>query len=568
MKHRPSPPRARLARSAGRAAFAAALGLAVFSWAQAQLLPTGPTPLRLPSLGESASDDFNLSAEKRMGEQIMAEIRRDPDFADDTVVTEYLQSVWSPIVQAARARGDIGPDVALLFPFEAFLVRDRSVNAFALPGGYVGVHLGLIAMTGTRDELASVLAHELSHISQRHIARSIAANSRNSTLGVAAMILGVLAASRSGNADVANAAIVGGQAAMAQTQLNFSRDMEREADRNGQALMVLSGYQASGMPAMFAKLDQANRLNDSGAFPYLRSHPLTVERIAEAQQRAAQLPTDAAPAAAMAPAASGGSTAANTVTITGLRPADLIRWHALMQARARVLMDPSVDSMRRFRDLDGRTGGTNERLAGLYGSALASIQLREFAQADRALVAANDLPGVRTDAFTQRQLAPLHTQLAMARRDWPAAAQAVAAMGNDAHSRPAMLMRAQVALASGDPAAVQRSTESLQTWVSEHKLDAMAWQALSHCAEAQGQPLRAIRAAAEAQAAIGNITGAMDRLRAGQRLAKRGAVGNDFIEASVIDSRLRDLQVQRRQAMAEQRGGRSPGSTPNDDDRP
>jgi predicted Zn-dependent protease len=355
---------------------------------------------------------------------------------------------------------------------------------------------------------------------------------------------------------------------MAQTQLNFSRDMEREADRNGQALMVLSGYQASGMPAMFAKLDQANRLNDSGAFPYLRSHPLTVERIAEAQQRAAQLPTDAAPAAAMAPAASGGSTAANTVTITGLRPADLIRWHALMQARARVLMDPSVDSMRRFRDLDGRTGGTNERLAGLYGSALASIQLREFAQADRALAAANDLPGVRTDAFTQRQLAPLHTQLAMARRDWPAAAQAVAAMGNDAHSRPAMLMRAQVALASGDPAAVQRSTESLQTWVSEHKLDAMAWQALSHCAEAQGQPLRAIRAAAEAQAAIGNITGAMDRLRAGQRLAKRGAVGNDFIEASVIDSRLRDLQVQRRQAMAEQRGGRSPGSTPNDDDRP
>ena len=116
-----------------------------------------------------------------------------------------------------------------------------------------------------------MLAHEFSHISRRHIARSVAANSRNSTLGVAAMILGVLAASRSRNADVANAAIVGGQAAMAQNQLNFSRDMEREADRNGQALMVQAGFGAGGMNAMFAKLDQANRLNDNGAFPYLRS---------------------------------------------------------------------------------------------------------------------------------------------------------------------------------------------------------------------------------------------------------------------------------------------------------
>ena len=112
-------------------------------------------------------------------------------------------------------------------------MRDRSVNAFALPGGYVGVHLGLIAMTGTRDELASVLAHELSHVTQRHIARGIANSKRQSLIGLAAMILGVLAASRAGSADGANAAIVGGQAAAIQGQLNFSRDMEREADRIG-----------------------------------------------------------------------------------------------------------------------------------------------------------------------------------------------------------------------------------------------------------------------------------------------------------------------------------------------
>ena len=515
---------------------------------RAQTAGTGPTPLRLPSLGESASDDFNLSAEKRLGEQIMREIRRDPDFIDDPLVNDYLQSIWQPIVKAARERGDIGADVALIFPFEAFLVRDRSVNAFALPGGYVGVHLGLIAMTATRDELASVLAHEFSHISQRHIARSIAANSRNSTLGVAAMILGVLAASRSRNADVANAAIVGGQAAMAQNQLNFSRDMEREADRNGQALMVQAGFGANGMNAMFAKLDQANRLNDNGAFPYLRSHPLTLERIAEAQQRATQL--------------SAGPATATT-------PAQTARWHALMQARARALMDPAADALRRLQDLDERAGNTEERLAGFYGSALASNQLRDFARAERALASAQALPGVRDDRFTQAALAPLRAQLALARSDWPAATAAVAAMGGaaaEARSRPALLLRAQVAQASGDLVAIRHSTEALQIWVSDNRLDAMAWQALSHGAEALGQPLRALRAAAEAQAAIGNLQGAMDRLRAGQQLARRGTLGNDFIEASVIDSRLRDLQAQRRELMAGQRGsGRGNGP---DEDRP
>jgi predicted Zn-dependent protease len=117
-------------------------------------------------------------------------------------------------------------------------VRDRSVNAFALPGGYVGVHLGLIAITTTPDELASVLAHELAHVTQRHIARSMDASARSRTLGMAAMLLGLLAASRSGSPDMAQAAIMGGQAAMAQGQLNFSRDMEREADRIGYGVLA------------------------------------------------------------------------------------------------------------------------------------------------------------------------------------------------------------------------------------------------------------------------------------------------------------------------------------------
>lgn len=178
-----------------------------------------------------------------------------------------------PLVSSAKQLGQIGDDTNSRFAWETFLVRDRSVNAFALPGGFVGVHLGLIAMTGAPDELASVLAHELSHVTQRHIARRIAGDSRNSLLATAGLIAGIIAASRSGNANAVQAAIVGSQAAAAAASLSFSRDMEREADRVGFNVLSHAGYAPSGMVSMFERMEQAYHLMDSGAYPYLRSHP-------------------------------------------------------------------------------------------------------------------------------------------------------------------------------------------------------------------------------------------------------------------------------------------------------
>jgi beta-barrel assembly-enhancing protease len=494
-----------------------------------------PAQVNLPALGESSSEDFGLSAEKRLGEQIMRDIRRDPDFLDDPMLLAYLQSLWQPLVAAARARGDIGADTGRLFPFEAFLVRDRSVNAFALPGGYVGVHLGLMAVTASRDELASVLAHELSHVTQRHIARGIAAQQRNSTLGMAAMILGMLVASRSNNADVAQAAVVGGQAAMLQTQLNFSRDMEREADRTGFALLAQAGYSAAGMSAMFEKLELANRLNDSGNYPYLRSHPLTIDRIAEARARAAQGTVMTGP---------------NTPTIE----------HTLMQARARVLMDPSVQALRRLAVPDAvGTLPWAERLGTLYGSALAASQLREFARAEAALGQALALlaAGPRIDPRAQRALALLGAQLAVAQDDGQRAARLLVPMADET-TRELLMLRAQAALAKGaDLAALRPAAEALQTWAVENTTDASAWRVLAQCAERLGHKLRAVRAEAEAHAAIGDLQGAIDRFRAGQRLARDGrSTAPDFIESSVIDARLRELVALRRQEMIEARGGR------------
>jgi len=201
------------------------------------------------------------------------------------------------------------------------------------------------------------------------------------------------------------------------------------------------------------------------------------------------------------------------------------------------------------------------RLAALYTRALASVRLRDFGPADEALAAGKPL--LASDAVAAMAWAQLAAESALARGSAPMAAQALEALPADG-TRANLLLRAQLALLSADTAALRSATEALQTWVAERRNDGGAWHQLALTSEKLGQPLRSLRAQAEAQAAIGNFQGAMDRLRAGQALVRKGGPGIDFIEASVIDSRLRDLQAQRRQMLADQRGGQrgGPGADP------
>lgn len=502
------------------------------------MLFTGlPAPVQaqnqLPALGDASAEDFGVGTERKVGDQIMREVRRDPDYLDDPMLLEYIESLWQPLLAQSRAQGHIGLDTDDRFAWEIFLVRDRSVNAFALPGGYVGVHLGLMALTATRDELASVLAHEMTHVTQRHIARSIANSKRQSLLGVAAMIIGVLAASRARNVDAANAAIAGSQAATMQGQLNFSRDAEREADRIGFAMLQGAGFAPGGMAAMFEKLDQSSRLNDSGGFPYLRSHPLTTERIGEARSR-----LGAAPASA---------------------PAHVLE-HSLAQARARVLMDPRVDALRRWQALDTDRHALTlaDRLGNATASALASTLLRDWARADAALGNAQSLlnGAAQPEPRAQRWLHLLMAQSMLMRGDPQRAAAALRPYA-DENSRPVLLLNAHVALAMAAPgragdALVKPHAEELQTWVSAHPKDSAAWMLLGQTWARLDQPLRALRSEAEARLAVGDLAGAVDRLRAAQRTARSGAA-NDFIEASVVDARLRDIEGQRRELAREER---------------
>ncbi|WP_148280260.1 M48 family metalloprotease [Rubrivivax gelatinosus] len=493
-----------------------------------------PAQVRLPSLGESAVEDITLGAERRLGEQVMRQIRADPSYLDDPVLLEYLNSIFQPLVAASRANGNIEAELDRQFAWEPFLLRERSVNAFALPGGFVGVHLGLIALTASSDEFASVLAHELSHVTQRHIARSSIAAQRNSMISLAALLLGLVAAARSNNADVANAAIVGSQAASIQGQLNFSRDMEREADRIGYSTLASAGFAPQGMAQMFEKLDTATRLNDSGGFPYLRSHPLTVERLSEARSRAMF---------------SGDGKLAPPLR------------HALMQQRSRVLMDTDPQVLQRLVDQGGGAADAplRERLGAFYAAALSASLLREYAKAEALASQALALVQQASprEPQAERDVQLLLVQVRLAAGQPAAALQVLDTIGVDARGRAPLLMRAQAALdlqrgGKAAPEALRASTESLQTWVAEHPRDAGAWTQLAATADAAGFKLRAVRAEAEARYVSGDVNGAIDRLRAGQAAA-RGAAGQDFIEASVIDARLRELRAQQRRAFCDAR---------------
>ena len=245
------------------------------------LFPVNTIAHELPDLGDVSQATITPREERLLGLQIMRQIRADPSYLDDSEITSYLNGLGHKLISSSS---EARPGQS----FEFFALQDSTINAFALPGGFMGFNSGLIIAAQSESELAGVMAHEIAHVTQKHLARMIAGQKYSMITSIAALAVAILA-SRS-NPQAGQAIIAATQAGAIQSQLNFTRKHEKEADRVGLNILLDAGFDPQGMSSFFERLQKASRFYENGAPSYLRTHPLTFERIADIQNRTHEMP--------------------------------------------------------------------------------------------------------------------------------------------------------------------------------------------------------------------------------------------------------------------------------------
>jgi len=306
----------------------------------------------LPNMGEPADNVLSPIEERRLGRQFMAQIRARLPLVTDNQLNEYIQSLGNRLATSAPNRNGT--------EYNFFILGDQSINAFAIPGGYVGVNAGLINAMTREEQLAGVLAHEVAHLTQRHHARAFESAGKNRMSTVAAIIAAILISTSS--AEAGQAALAAGLAISQQSAINYTRTHEYEADRIGIQILSSADYDPKAIAETFEIMRRKNSINSSGVeIEYLRTHPLDNNRIAEARSRASQLPP-----------------AKKEVNQANFR---------FMQARLRVLS--SRDDTRLQNEYRTRYKRNGDSAAG-YALALLANQGKRFNEAERysaALVA-------------------------------------------------------------------------------------------------------------------------------------------------------------------------------------
>lgn len=457
------------------------------------LLPMRPGVLAegLPDLGEAAQGDFSPLLEQKIGNSIINQIRnREPSYLDDPEVNGYLNHLGGKL--AAQSEGGAQS-------FEFFALRDPTLNAFALPGGYIGVHTALILSAQSESELASVLAHEISHVTQRHLARLVNKNAQGQAAALLSMAVAILAA-RS-NPDVAMGAALAGQAAGVQNQLNYSRDFEREADRIGLQLLERSGYDVRGMASFFERLQKFGRLYENSAPGYLRTHPLTTERIADMDNR-----------------------------IHGRRykqVPDSLEF-LLVRAKLRAQLGTAQEAITDFQTLLKDRKFVNEADI-RYGLARARMRVPDFAGAER------ELAEIRRLKTLSPMVETLAAELRVKQGDPQTASRLLAtAQGRYPQDRAISYALVSALLDAGQASeALRRASDDLVSYPSDaqmHSLQAKSYALLGQRAEQH-------RAQAEAYVLQGQLPAAVMQLE----LAQKAGDGN-FYAQSQIDARLRELK--------------------------
>jgi len=471
----------------------------------------------LPNLGDTEREELSPALERRLGEQIMRQIRRNRDYLDDAPTQEYLSNLGN-VLLATRpdARGEAQYD------YFFFVVRDPMLNAFALPGGFIGAHTGLILAAQNESEVAAVMAHEIGHVAQRHIARMLGKQRQDMLIPLAGMILGALAASSSPDAGIG--IMMGSQGLAMQRQLNFSREAEREADRIGLDIMRDAGYETAGMINFFGRLQQATRGYNDTMPAYLRSHPLTSERIADIQAR--------------------------TRDLRYRQRADGFDF-PVIQARVRVLQTNSTQGLVEAEETFKRQIQQNTRtsiVAGNYG--LAMVALRR-GNPEKAQTFIDQARAVLKDGVPKTGNAAL-TSLAIdvrlaARQATEAVAEADIARKQFPLSRGMVLQYADALMAANR---MDEAVSFLRDQTSLYRSEPQLFDRLAKAYAAQGKQALQHMALAENYALRGSLPAAIDQLGIARR-----APDASFYDHSIIDAREREMKAERMEELKREKEG-------------
>ncbi len=235
----------------------------------------------LPDIGSSASQVLSIAKEQAVGDSYMRQLRAFAPLLHDAEVNDYIQHLGFRLVENNLQAADR--------QFSFFVINQSTINAFALPGGYIGVHTGLINKTENESELASVIGHEIAHVTQRHLARRLELQSQLALPSLAAFVAAILIASQSSNSDASIAAMTGAQGLTQQAIINHTRSNESEADRIGIVTMYRAGFDPDAVISFFEKMQENSRYR-SNSFEFLQTHPLSRNRITDARLRASELP--------------------------------------------------------------------------------------------------------------------------------------------------------------------------------------------------------------------------------------------------------------------------------------
>lgn len=462
-------------------------------------------PLRaddLPELGDVASNELSPAMEKKIGQQIMNEIRwREPTYLDDPDIENYLNQLGARLVAVSNDPG---------LGFQFFAIEDPSINAFAMPGGFIGVHTGLILSAQTESELAGVLAHEISHVTQRHIARQVFQSKKLSMASMLAMGLALLAA-RS-NPQAAGAAITATQAGAISSQLAFSRDFEREADRLGFDTLRQAGYDVRGMSGFFERLQQSSRLYENNATIYLRTHPISGERMSDMQNR--------------------------EQPVAYRQVADSTEFQ-LVRARVRAMQGRPVDAIRDFEALLRDRKYMSEASA-RYGLAVAYARKGEWPAAER------ELQTVRKMKVSSPMIDRLLAEAKFAQGQKEA--------GLALYREATLRFPLNLALLYGYGNALvsdKRYAEALkfaEEQLKNYPQDVRFYKIRAESYAGLGRRSQQHLALAEMSLIKGQTAGAIEQLE----LAQKAGDAN-FYELSVIDGRLRDVKKRQLEEMKERR---------------